>query len=286
MRQSHPELHALLRSASNLLGTRLELSAARGEDSHTAMSSAEGATAAVRSERPLEEKERLFLRDLLSLVEKDLLVTSTDTVIERRIDVLEKENAELLMKNLSLSESATRDLLTGLFSRSYAVEKIEEEMNRAWRHGRSMSLLMIDVDRLKMINERHGLSAGDQVLKTIGEIIRGACRVYDVPARFAGEQFCVLLPDTPVSRTHAVAERIRHAIESRPIHTGHGDVAVTCSIGIAGLDNIPEAALFNSASLLERADRALFFAKDRGRNRIEAWTPSLAVTARQVPTDH
>jgi diguanylate cyclase (GGDEF)-like protein len=282
MSTSHQELLALLHSASAILGRRLELSASRQEDERTVVSD----NAAIQCSQPLTSEERTFLHDLLGLVEKQLLVATTFGVFETRVQSLEKENAELLMKNLTLSESSSRDALTGLFTRSYAVEKIEEEMSRAWRHGFSMSILMIDIDHLRKINQKHGTAIGDQVLKTVGQTIRNTCRVYDVPARFSGEQFCVMLPSTPVARTKAVAERIRHRIESRPVRVGEIEVPVTCSIGIAGLDNVPEAAIFNTSSLLERADRALYFAKDRGRNRVEAWSPALAAVRPSAGWEH
>ena len=95
-----------------------------------------------------------------------------------------------------------------------------------------------------------------------------------------------MLPSTPIGRTRAVAERIRHRIEARPVRVGEIEVPVTCSIGIAGLDNVPEAAIFNTTSLLERADRALYFAKDRGRNRVEAWSPALAASRPSAGWEH
>jgi len=280
MSTTPPELLAALHSASRLLGCRLELSPSREDDDHTVV----GSSVAICSNQSLGTEERVFLRDLLSLIEREGL-DSAEEPREQRVQVLERENAELLMKNLALSESSARDPLTGLFSRTYAVEKIEEEMSRAWRHGSSMSILMVDVDHLRQINDRYGKAVGDQVLRSIGQIIRASCRIYDVPARFGGEQFCVLLPSTPIARTGPVAERIRHRIESRAVRVGELELVVTCSIGIAGLDNVPETAIFNTTSLLDRAGRALYFAKDRGRNRVEAWSPALTA-ARAAGREH
>jgi two-component system, chemotaxis family, response regulator WspR len=272
MSTTHPELLAVLDSASRLLGRRLELAVGCGEDERTVASP----SAAIRSDSPMSAEHRSFLRDLLEVVEKHMLLAKSMAALEERVGSLERENAGLLMKNLALTQCSSRDALTGLFSRSFAAEKLEEEMNRAWRYGEAMSLLMIDIDHMQAINDRHGAEGGDEVLKEVGQIIRSTCRISDVPARYTGERFCVLLPSTPVARTRAVAERIRNRIHQHRFLLREEEVPVSCSIGVAGLDNVPDTAVFNPDSLIDRAGRALHVAKHKGRNRVETWSPRAA----------
>jgi diguanylate cyclase (GGDEF)-like protein len=146
-----------------------------------------------------------------------------------------------------------------------------------------MSLLMLDVDHFKRINDTYGHGAGDQVLQAIGKLLRESCRVYDVPGRYGGEEFCILLPETKIGGTTVVAERIRSRLESTELACGDGRVVVTASIGIAGMDAPEVAELLSPAALIDRADRALYSAKTRGRNRIETWDSALYEVADDAP---
>src|SRR5439155_15572520 len=103
--------------------------------------------------------------------------------LNERLANLESANLDLLMKNSALSEISARDSLTGLYNRWYVMEKIDSEMNRAVRHGAPMSLLMLDLDHFKNVNDSFGHSVGDQVLKCVGQVLRESCRVYDVAGR-------------------------------------------------------------------------------------------------------
>ena len=114
---------------------------------------------------------------------------------------LQRENLDLVVKNRMLSEVSSRDALTGLYNRWFVIEKIDSEMNRALRHGSPMSLLMLDIDHFKRVNDTWGHGAGDQVLKAIGKLLRDSCRVYDVPGRYGGEEFCIVLPETRPGNT-------------------------------------------------------------------------------------
>ena len=189
--------------------------------------------------------------------------------LEARVAQLQRENLELIMKNRVLAEVSARDALTGLYNRWYVMEKIESEMNRSLRHGSPVALLMLDIDHFKRINDSFGHAAGDQVLKSFGQVLRESCRVYDVPGRYGGEEFCIVLPETRVGSTTAVAERIRQRLASSRFDVGGDRVAITASIGIAGMD--ANDGLVSSAALIERADRALYSAKNHGRNRVEVW---------------
>ena len=137
-----------------------------------------------------------------------------------------------------------------------------------------MAVLMIDLDHFKNINDSYGHNVGDQVLQWVGKTLRESCRVYDVPGRYGGEEFCVVLPETLVGNTTVVAERIRNRFESSELTIGDNTLRVTASFGIAGLESMPGDAL-TPATLIDRADRALYCAKNRGRNRVELWDSAL-----------
>ena len=221
--------------------------------------------------RPFAEEERRLILEVFDVLRVAQESEARYQELEQRMLSLQRENLDLVVKNRLLSEVSSRDTLTGLYNRWFVMEKIDSELNRALRHGSPMSLLMIDLDHFKRINDTWGHSAGDEVLKAIGKLLRDSCRVYDVPGRYGGEEFCIVLPETKTDNTTVVAERIRHRLESTEVPCGDTSIVVTASIGIAGMDAPRDADLLSPAGLIERADRALYTAKSRGRNRIEVW---------------
>lgn len=228
-----------------------------------------------RDGKPFGDTERRIIQemfDVLRLVEES---EARYEELEHRMLSLQRANLDLVVKNRLLSEVSSRDTLTGLYNRWFVMEKIDTELNRSLRHGSPMSLLMLDVDHFKRINDTWGHSAGDQVLQGIGKLLRDCCRVYDVPGRYGGEEFCIVLPETKTGNTTAVAERIRRRLESTELPCGETSIAVTASIGIAGMDAPNDGDSLSPAGLIERADRALYTAKNRGRNRVEMWDSAL-----------
>ncbi|MGH7563037.1 MAG: diguanylate cyclase [Gemmatimonadota bacterium] len=161
-----------------------------------------------------------------------------------------------------VSEAARRDALTGLYNVRALTECLEEEVHRSERTGAGFGLLMIDVDFLKHVNDVYGHPAGDEVLRALAATLREGVRRVDTVARYGGEEFAILLPETPADRAHAVAERLREAIECLE-HPGVGE-AVTVSIGLAAY---PEDAT-TAADLVLAADQALYNSKNAGRNRV------------------
>lgn len=153
------------------------------------------------------------------------------------------------------------DALTGLLNRRYIEARLVEEVKRSTRHGFPMSFMMLDVDHFKSYNDEFGHPAGDEALKVVGHVIRQTLREADVAARFGGEEFSILLPQTTGDEAVAIAERIRHNIEQ----TEFPHRPVTVSIGIASCS----AELCASADLVDAADRALYEAKRRGRNQVQ-----------------
>ncbi len=219
--------------------------------------------------------ERRLIDELFGVVRMAGESESRYEELEQRMLSLQRENLDLVVKNRTLSEVSSRDSLTGLYNRWFVIEKIDSEMNRALRHGSPMSLLMLDIDHFKRVNDTWGHGAGDQVLQAIGKLLRDSCRVYDVPGRYGGEEFCIVLPETKPGNTSVVAERIRARLEETELPCGDTSISVTASIGIAGMD-LPEMnELLSPAALIDRADRALYSAKNRGRNRVELWDHAL-----------
>ncbi len=167
-----------------------------------------------------------------------------------------------------LEYRAQIDSLSGLWNRRYFDQRLQQEWSEARRHGRSLSLIMCDVDRFKRLNDQFGHPFGDQVIERVAQILSGG-RGSDITCRYGGEEFGVILPSTAADRALEVAERHRVAIES---HTwsGHDDVIVTSSFGVADLKSLPTDA--GMEQLVQAADMALYRAKQSGRNRVELAT--------------
>jgi diguanylate cyclase (GGDEF)-like protein/putative nucleotidyltransferase with HDIG domain len=179
--------------------------------------------------------------------------------------------APLLLIHRSLSVPALQaearvDPKTGLFNARYFAAALAEELGRAGRFGRPMSLIMADLDLLRDINNTYGHLAGDAVLQGIAEVFRAQLRHYDVPARFGGEEFSILLPETPPEQALEIAERIRRAVADRTfdVETSSEPIRATVSIGVAGYPK--DGADANE--LIHQADLAVYRAKLQGRNRV------------------
>ncbi|HYM60081.1 MAG TPA: GGDEF domain-containing protein [Thermoanaerobaculia bacterium] len=236
--------------------------------------------------QPFSETERQFLHEVFELIRMAEESETRFLDLERRLVSLQRENLDLVVRNRVLSEVSSRDALTGLYNRWYVMEKIDTEINRSLRHGSPMALLMLDLDHFKRINDTWGHAVGDQVLQAVGRVLRESCRVYDVPGRYGGEEFCIVLPETRLGNTVAVAERIRGRLADKPLSFGDATLIVTTSIGIAGMEST-ESSVISPAALIERADRALYIAKNRGRNRVETWDSRLVCQPnRSESTNH
>lgn len=170
-----------------------------------------------------------------------------------------------------LARLATHDGITGLPNHRSFHEHLAREVAGARRHGRPLSLAVIDVDRFKLVNDTFGHPVGDRVLAELARRLRDVARGDDVIARIGGEEFALLMPDTAVEDGLAAAERLREAIAGRPFD---GAGPVTISVGVSGLD-----AGAGQDELVGSADRALYEAKRAGRNRSVRWHPQLAPVA-------
>jgi diguanylate cyclase (GGDEF)-like protein len=149
-------------------------------------------------------------------------------------------------------------------------------LSRAKRAGQPLSIIIVDIDHFKPINEKYGNRIGDQVLQRIATLVYGALRKEDMLVRYGGEEFLVMLPDVPGPGAVVVAGRIRKSVEAEPLKVGDYELAVTVSIGVsARLDEGPESV----ENLLGRADEALALAKQRGRNRVVALSLGRSIAA-------
>ena len=169
---------------------------------------------------------------------------------------------------------STCDRMTGLFNRGYFDERVLEEVSRANRYNRPLTLVMIDIDHFKTFNDSHGHSAGDEALRILASIMRSSFRQSDIIARYGGEEFVVILPETDTTVAAEKVEKLRQLIENTPIPvSGHGVVEkLTISAGLACFPEDDPSA----TQILDAADRRLFAAKRQGRNRIVAKEQVLA----------
>jgi len=207
-------------------------------------------------------------------------------VVFERINPLTPHQIELLdvfgnqastsLKNSLLHSKievmATTDGLTGLFNHRQFQERLLEEFKRQNRYGSPISLLIIDLDFFKKINDTYGHPVGDLVLRGTADILRGTVREVDMAARYGGEEFAALLIGTDKKGAIQTAERLRKAIESYEFRADGKKIRVTSSIGVASAP--PDAS--TKEDLIERADRALYKAKSDGRNRVVGWSDALS----------
>jgi two-component system cell cycle response regulator len=171
---------------------------------------------------------------------------------------------ELTKQNDRLEELVFFDELTGLRNRRAVLHELEMLLAGARRHGHRLSVLMIDIDRFKPINDEHGHRAGDEVLRAVGKRLTDRLRREDLAGRLGGDELLVVLPDTDSAGAGIAADAIRQAIGERPVRTTAGPIDVTVSIGIAQWQDE------DLSRLLEEADRALYAAKAGGRDRSAA----------------
>ncbi|QJE74280.1 diguanylate cyclase [Aerophototrophica crusticola] len=172
---------------------------------------------------------------------------------------------ELIEANTKLERLASIDSLTGILNRRRFMELATAERDRAARYGRTFSVLLLDLDHFKNVNDSHGHAAGDTAIRQAAELTARALRTTDTLARYGGEELVALLPETDLASAHLVAERVRALIGATPVAHDALAIPLTASLGVAEWAG-PEETL---AGLLNRADQALYAAKQLGRNRVE-----------------
>ncbi|MCJ7765151.1 MAG: PAS domain S-box protein [Thiovulaceae bacterium] len=203
---------------------------------------------------PVKRKDgSVFLADISSA---PMLLSGRTVMVGLFHDVTKRKKAEEEIKLL-----ATTDSLTGIANRRAFTAHLESEIERAKRYGTPLSLLMYDIDYFKHVNDTFGHGAGDDVLQALTALVKGNIRAVDTVARWGGEEFMILMPESDVSAAGAVAEKLRRAITDLPF----GQVgSLTVSFGVTAFAPHEESKVF-----LKRVDDALYQAKEKGRNRVE-----------------
>jgi diguanylate cyclase (GGDEF)-like protein len=171
--------------------------------------------------------------------------------------------SNLLEARDALSHQATHDFLTGVFNRRAVRDRLKQEITRAGRDGKSLSVGMLDIDHFKKINDTFGHQAGDEALIAFTRLIQGGLREYDCVGRYGGEEFLVIAPGSVGSKNESLFERLRTRISEAEIATNAGPISLTVSIGVA-----PGTGQSDVDTLLAAADAALYQAKADGRNRV------------------
>jgi two-component system, cell cycle response regulator len=198
---------------------------------------------------------------LIRPVDKNELLARVRTQVKKR------RYTERLRDNVQLSiEAAITDALTGLHNRRYMESHLGTLVEQAAARGKPLSILVLDIDFFKAVNDTYGHSAGDEVLKEFSQRLKKAVRGIDLACRYGGEEFVVVMPDTDIGVATMVAERLRRRIASEPfpINQNSRTVQATISIGIAAMHSCDDKA----ADIVKRADQALYRAKRDGRNRV------------------
>ena len=173
---------------------------------------------------------------------------------------------ELVWQFAEVDKRARTDPLTGLFNRHHFGEHLQRTLNEADRYEAPVSLVLVDIDNFKRVNDTWGNEAGDAVLKQVARILQDGVRAVDVCVRYGGEEIAMLLPKTPSERAVEVAERLRARIASQPVKHGRSEIPVTASFGVA---TYPETVKVRD-QLFPASDKALYIAKHEGRNRVRA----------------
>jgi diguanylate cyclase (GGDEF)-like protein/PAS domain S-box-containing protein len=180
------------------------------------------------------------------------------------------ENAQLFAKVQSM---AITDYLTGLYNRRKFYEYATQEFERSRRYQRPLSVIMMDIDHFKRVNDTYGHAIGDQVLQGWAWVIKNNLRQVDILARYGGEEFVILLPETPIDEAIQTAERLRISASDATLPTRVGNMSVTISLGVVCLDE----SCRNLEELLDRSDQAMYASKRTGRNKVSKWIPEYSV---------
>ena len=181
-------------------------------------------------------------------------------------DVTDEAVSRLGMQSLNsqLQKVSRTDGLTGLYNRRFWEEQFVMEYKRDKRNKSPSALIMLDIDNFKKVNDTYGHPAGDEVIKALAGIIKKATRETDIAGRYGGEEFSIILPDTPVANVEFVAERIRRLVEKCIVVHDEINISFTVSIGISGFKHTHK----DSSQWLHMADKALYQAKAAGKNRV------------------
>ena len=218
--------------------------------------------------QPITGQEEFMYQNttLLPLRSTDGKINHICLVIYDVTDVATNRH-QLLAANAQLQQLSSTDRLTGLYNRGHWEESLKVAYARHQRYGNATSLVMLDIDHFKRVNDTYGHQAGDKVIEEVSRLIREHVRETDVAGRYGGEEFGVVLSDTDKTGAQVFAERLREAIEGLEVLHNDQSIRFTISLGVADLSQ----PSINHADLIARADHALFASKNAGRNRVTVY---------------
>jgi diguanylate cyclase (GGDEF)-like protein len=213
-------------------------------------------------------------------VSRQFMETSSSLFILVFLSVATMSCAQVVMHQqaLALRRASMTDVLTGWLNRRALIDIAAREFARCRRGGRSLYVLVFDIDHFKAVNDRHGHAVGDEALSHVTALAAGVLRGCDALFRTGGEEFAVLLDAADSAQARAVAERLREQIESHPLHADGCVVPMTVSVGVAAMDPVD----VTWEDVLARADNALYHAKQHGRNRVSVANGTGVVCAQAV----
>ncbi|BAF59908.1 MAG: diguanylate cyclase [Pelotomaculum sp.] len=226
-----------------------------------------GITFNLRSNLEIEALAENFNKMSLKLKEERENLFRQVALLEEQKREISVQKEELARVNSRLELLSITDPLTGAYNRRYIISQLEQELAVAARHGLPLSLIMIDIDHFKKVNDTHGHQVGDEVLKDVVKVLSGCIRTADVLGRYGGEEFVVIAPFTGFQEALVLAERLRDTVSRWPFETTYGFLKLTISLGVTTF-NGKEEHYHNSLidRLLARADEEMYKAKAQGRN--------------------
>ena len=200
---------------------------------------------------------------------EDILKRAKDALVDLTLQSQQQATA-LQTQNVQLRKEATTDALTGLANRGKFDAFLAQQFDLAVQSGKTLGLLLLDLDQFKRVNDRHGHPVGDQVLKAISKVVANAARPADLAARYGGEEMALILPETGSDTAAKLAESVRRAVAAKRLSFNGTSISVTISVGVACFE--PGSPLKASAHLLKAADLAVYNAKKSGRNCVRVFS--------------
>ena len=194
-------------------------------------------------------------------------VEESNVLLENAVTTLQRNDAEIRRKNVELEVLASRDALTGCYNRRAFFDMLEDLFTQAVKTNSDLVAIMADIDHFKSINDRFGHSVGDEAIRVVADILNACDYEGALVGRYGGEEFCIALPNADLDKGHEVAEQLRKQIQGASDRFSEKDLKITSSFGVSNT----ESYMNTVSDLVEHADKALYIAKESGRNRVVAW---------------
>ncbi|MBN1496960.1 MAG: sensor domain-containing diguanylate cyclase [Spirochaetes bacterium] len=210
--------------------------------------------------------------EIIGVIEAINKIHGGFTIFDMQVLQFVSTQSAIAINNASLYNNAIRDGMTKLYISKYFRERLQEEWNRSSRKGHTLSVVIFDIDNFKGINDTYGHQAGDRVIKEVANVLLRNCRNIDIPCRYGGEEYTVILPETGRDEATAFAERIRSMVEG--VRLEYEDITMRFTLS-GGIATIPDLDAKDPSSLIEMADMALYYSKKNGRNRISFYNQNV-----------